>query len=90
MSNAFLRVLRRLKPARVFPAQRMDAVFRDVATLLLMLIAQRRRDQPLDLFTFMLAEAADPNRDRPRSHDILGAIPLDNALDYGVFEEVSA
>lgn len=90
MSNAFLQVLRRLKPARVFPAQRMDAVFRDVATLLLMLIAQRRRDQPLDLFTFMLAEAADPNRDRPRSHDILGAIPLDNDLDYGVFEEVSA
>ena len=90
MSNAFLQILRRLQPGRVFPPQRMDAVFRDVATQLLMLVASRRRDRPLDLFEFMLAEAADPNRDRTRSHDILGAIPLANALDYGVFQEVSA
>ena len=90
MSNAFLQVLRRLKPDRVFPAQRMDAVFRDAATALLMLIANRRREQAFNLFAFLMAEAADPNRDRPRSHDILGAIPLQNVLDYGVFEEVSA
>jgi IS4 transposase len=90
MSNAFLQILRQLEPDRVFPAQRMDAVFRDVATALLMRIASHRRDEAFDLFAFMLAEAADPNRDRSRSHDILGAIPLDDALDYGVFQEVTA
>jgi hypothetical protein len=89
-SNALLQMLRRLEPDQVFPAQRMDAVFRDVATALLMRIASHHRDEAFDLFAFMLAEAADPNRDRSRSHDILGVIPLDDTLDYEVFQEVTA
>lgn len=88
LSNAFLQVLRRLNPARVYPAQRMDAVFRDFATVLLLKIAARRRDTSLDIFDLLISEAADPNRDRTRSHDILGAIPLTDSADYGVFEEI--
>jgi hypothetical protein len=40
------------------------------------------------IFDLLVAEAADPNRDRTRSHDIIGAIPLVNTADYGVFEEI--
>jgi IS4 transposase len=88
LSNAFLQVLRKINPGRVYPAQRMDAVFRDFATVLLLKIAANRRDRPVDIFDLLVAEAADPNRDRTRSHDIIGAIPLANTADYGVFEEI--
>lgn len=68
----------------------MDAVFRDFATLILLLIAGERCDRPIDLFELMMAEAADPNRDRPGSHDVLSAIPMACEGDSALFEEVAA
>ena len=88
MSNALLQVLRQIRPQRVFPAQRMDAVFRDFATVILLMVASERRDRPIDLFELILSEAADPNRDRPGSHDVLEAIPLAREADRRAFEEV--
>ncbi|AWV90585.1 IS4 family transposase [Bradymonas sediminis] len=90
LSNAFLQVLRQINPGRTYPAQRMDAVFRDFATVILLHIAQKRGARRIDLFKLMTAEAADPNRNRPGSHDILSAIPLAHKPDTVAFEEVSA
>lgn len=90
LSNVFLQVLRQVNPGRTYPAQRMDAVFRDFATIILLLIAGKRCDRPIDLFDLMMAEAADPNRDRPGSHDVLSAIPMAREGDSAIFEEVAA
>ena len=89
VSNELLRSMRNARPGRVFPARRMDAVFRDFAHLILLTIAARRRDTQLDLFELMTNAAADPNRDRDRSHDILDRIPLSRPDDSRVFAEVS-
>lgn len=83
VSNVLMQAMRRMRPNREFPAQRMDAVFRDFAELILWEMAARRRDQPLDTFQLMLQEAADPNRTRSRSHDILENIPMAEAPDSG-------
>ena len=90
VSNVLLRSMRNMRPDRVFPARRMDQVFRDFAERLLALVAARRHDRDLDLFSLMLHEAADPNRTRQRSHDILEQVPMLNQRDQQVFVEVSA
>jgi IS4 transposase len=76
ISNCLLQVMRRMRPDRVFPPQRMHAVFRDFAETILLKLARARRDRPIGLFELMLYEAADPNRSRERSHDVLEDIPL--------------
>ena len=83
VSNVLMQAMRQMRPNRVFPAQRMDAVFRDFAELILWEIAARRRNQPLDTFRLMLREAADPNRTRTRSHDIVDNIPMAETPDSG-------
>lgn len=90
VSGVLLRAMRRIRPDRVFPAQRADAVFRDFAELILREIALRRRDKPLDLFEMMLNEAADPNRSRKRSHDVLDAIPLEDPREAEAFVDAAA
>ena len=90
VSNVLLKSMRKLRPDRVFPARRMDAVFRDFSELILLSIASRRCDGEIDLFRLMLYEAADPNRIRERSHDILQRVPLKKSGDAQVFTEVSA
>lgn len=90
VSNVLLKSMRKLRPDRVFPARRMDAVFRDFSELILLTIASRRCNGEVDLFRLMLHEAADPNRTRERSHDILQTIPLRKSADTQVFTEVCA
>ena len=90
VSNVLLRSMRRRRPDRVFPARRMDEVFQDFAERLLAMVAQRRHNRKIDLYLLMLHEAADPNRTRQRSHDILKEIPMQNPRDQQIFVEVSA
>ena len=85
VSNVLLKSMRQLAPKRIIPARRMDAVFSDFASLILLAIASERRDRPLDLFELLMAEAIDPNIDRPRSHDFLRPIPLQDPTDIQAF-----
>lgn len=89
-SNILLELMRRMVPERVFPAERMDAVFRDFADWILWSVIADRRDNELRLFDLMKREAADPNRDRERAHDILDAIPLANEHETEVFSDACA
>lgn len=90
ISGVLLRAMRQMRADRVFPAQRADAVFRDFAELLLWQIASRRRDKPLDIFDLMLREAADPNRNRDRAHDILETLPMGEATDASLYSDAAA
>lgn len=89
-SNLLLEAMRRLEPDRVFPAQRMDAVFRDFADWILRALVADRRQGELTLFDLMLHEAADPNRNRQRAHDILDAIQLADEQENGQFSGACA
>ena len=89
-SNVLLELMRRMSPERVFPAQRMDAVFRDFADWILWTVVADRRDDELKLFDLMRCEAADPNRDRERAHDILDALPLANEHEIDLFSDACA
>lgn len=89
-SNLLLEAMRRLSPQRVFPAQRMDAVFRDFADWILWSIAADRRQGTLTLFELMMREAADPNRNRERAHDILDEINLANDAESDLFSDAYA
>ena len=89
-SNLLLEAMRRLQPDRVFPAQRMDAVFRDFADWILRALVADRRQEDLSLFDLMIREAADPNRNRERAHDILAALQLANEHERGLFSDAYA
>jgi hypothetical protein len=83
VSNVLIQAMRQMRPNRKSPAQRMDAVFGDLTELILWEIAARRRNQPLDTFRLMLPEAADRNRRRTPSHDIVDNIPMAETPDSG-------
>ena len=89
VSNVLLKSMRQLAPKRIIPARRMDAVFSDFASLILLAIAAKRRDRPLELFELLMAEAIDPNIDRPRSHDALEPIPFYNPEVIQAFTQPS-
>ena len=88
-SNALLHILRQIRPRRVFPAQRMDAVLRDFATVILLMVRSERRDRPIDSLEVILSKAGDPNREQPGSHDVLEAILFAHEADRRAFEEVT-
>ena len=68
----------------------MDEVFSDFTNLLLIKVASRRHSWDIDLFDLMLQEAADPNRNRRRSHDAVHDLPMLSYRAYAVFSEVTA
>jgi hypothetical protein len=68
----------------------MDAVFRDFADWILWTVVADRRDDELRLFDLMKREAADPNRDRGRAHDILDSLPLANEHEIDLFSDACA
>jgi IS4 transposase len=89
-SHVLLDAMRRRRPDRVFPAQRMSAVFRDYADFILWTLVAHRRDGNPNLFEMMERAAADPNRHRSRSHDALESIPLANERESGLFSDACA
>jgi hypothetical protein len=86
-SNVLVEAMRRRSPDRVFPAQRMDAVFRDFADFILWTVVAHRRDGEPSLFEMMERAAADPNRNRHRAHDVLDSIPLASERESGLFSD---
>lgn len=88
-SNLLLEAMRRLQPDRVFPAQRMDAIFRDFTDWILWALVAERRQGELTLFALMIHEAADLNRNRlaePRS-GLFQRPP--STCDYELFAKLS-
>ena len=87
VSGTLMRAIRQRHPDRVFPAQRFDAVFRDMAGEILRHIANKRGHTPPDVFELLAAQAADPNRSRARAHDILDELPLSNPGEKQLFSD---
>lgn len=75
-SIVLVELKQRLSPERVFPSQRIIAVFREFADWILWTVVADRRGDKFRIFDLMNGNAADPNRDRERAHDILEDLPL--------------